>query len=392
MAIYHLSAKPVSRSTGRSATAAAAYRAGDEIVDTRTGQIHDYTRKRGVEHDEIVLPSYAARQDINWPRDRAALWNAAEHAEHRKDSRVAREYELALPAELNKEQRIELVRAFAQDIAERHGNAVDIAIHAPHRDGDQRNHHAHLLATTRRITPDGLGDKTVIELSDTDRKKRGLGAGAQEIDAIRERWAQLSNEALKRHGVEATIDHRTLAAQRQDAQSLGDTQRAEELDRQPTRHLGVAATAMERRGFPTELGDINRRIAEAAEAGRLERENQAVGRSVLDLGGDIVAALRERKAARSAKADSQLVDNTRRDALQAWALFRSGEGGVLRDKGPANTPGRGADEDPTIHRQAEERFELARQLREQREREERDRQRELQRQRDRTRGRDGPSR
>ena len=94
MAIYHLSAKPVRRGAGRSATAAAAYRAGAEIADERTGITFDYTRKQGVEHSEIILPTAAARQDINWPRDRAALWNAAELAEHRKDSRVAREYEL----------------------------------------------------------------------------------------------------------------------------------------------------------------------------------------------------------------------------------------------------------------------------------------------------------
>ena len=386
MAIYHLSAKPVRRSVGRSATAAAAYRAGAEIVDERTGQTFDYTRKRGIEHKEIVLPSYAARQDINWPRDRAALWNAAELAENRKDSRVAREYELALPVELNKEQRTELVRAFAQDIAERHGNAVDIAIHAPHRKGDQRNHHAHLLATTRRITPDGLGDKTTIELSDTDRKKRGLGAGAQEIESIRERWAQLSNEALQRHGNTARVDHRTLAAQRQEAQGLGDTERADDLNREPTKHLGVAATAMERRGIPTELGDINRRIAEAAEAGRLERENQRLSRSALDLGGDITAALRDRKTARAAKTGGHLADNARRNALQAWALFRSGAGGALRSMGPGKIADKDSDPDPSVHRQAEERFELERQQREQREREERDRQLEQQRRRDRDRG------
>ena len=180
MAIYHLSAKPVRRGAGRSATAAAAYRAGAEIADERTGLTFDYTRKQGVEHSEIILPTATARQDINWPRDRAALWNAAELAEHRKDSRVAREYELALPAELNPKQRVALVQHFAQDIADRHGNAVDIAIHAPHRDGDKRNQHAHLLATTRQVTPHGLGNKTVIELSDTDRKKRGLGPAAQE--------------------------------------------------------------------------------------------------------------------------------------------------------------------------------------------------------------------
>ena len=127
MAIYHLSVKSVGRGSGRSATAAAAYRSGSEIADERTGEDYDYTRKQGVEHAKIVLPDYAGQNDINWPRDRAALWNAAELAEKRKDARVAREYEVALPAELDDAQRLELVREFSRDIANRYGCAVDFA-------------------------------------------------------------------------------------------------------------------------------------------------------------------------------------------------------------------------------------------------------------------------
>ena len=213
-AIYHCSVKSVGRGSGRSATAAAGYRSGSEISDERTGEDFDYTRKQGVEHVEIVLPDYAGQCDINWPRDRATLWNAAEHAEKRKDARVAREYEVALPAELNSEQRLELVREFSRDIANRYGCAVDFAIHAPHRQGDQRNHHAHLLATTRQITATGLGDKISVEWSDTDRKKRGLPTASQEMVAVRERWAEFSNRALERHGHRERIDHRSLADQR----------------------------------------------------------------------------------------------------------------------------------------------------------------------------------
>ena len=323
MAIYHLSAKPVRRSAGRSATAAAAYRAGTEIADQRTGQTFDYTRKQGIEHTEIVLPSSAARQDINWPRDRAALWNAAELAENRKDSRVAREYEIALPAELDAEQRKELTREFAKDIANRYGGAVDIAIHSPHRDGDQRNHHAHLLATTRQITPDGLGRKTSIELSDTDRKKRGMGPAATELEAIRQRWADMSNQALERHGHSARIDYRTLSAQREEAKQKGDDKQAAELDREPTKHLGPSATAMERRGKSTDLGDINRRIAEAAESGRLQRERQATDRSILDLSGDLATAIRDRDALRSIQPDSPMVLEARRQAREAWGEIRA---------------------------------------------------------------------
>ena len=128
MAIYHLSVKLVTRGAGRSSTAAAAYRAATRVRDERTGLVFDYSRKRGVEHTEIVLPS-AQREAARWAHDRGRLWNAAEHAEKRKDARVAREYEIALPHELDATQRRELVRAFAKDLADRHGGAVDIAIH-----------------------------------------------------------------------------------------------------------------------------------------------------------------------------------------------------------------------------------------------------------------------
>jgi hypothetical protein len=108
MAIYRLSVKPVKRSEGRSATAAAAYRAAELVHDETTGQTFDYTRKRGVEHAEIVLPTAAVKQDINWARDRQALWNEAERVERRSNSRPAREYELALPHEMTREQRVAL--------------------------------------------------------------------------------------------------------------------------------------------------------------------------------------------------------------------------------------------------------------------------------------------
>ena len=234
MAIYHLSIKTVARSAGRSATAAAAYRSAGKIADRATGQVFDYTQKRGVEHTEIVLPSKLALQDVNWPRDRQALWNAAEEAERRKDARVAREYELAIPHELPRARRAELVREFSQHLAERYGVAVDFAIHGAHWRGDQRNYHAHVLTTTREVTPVGLGAKTALELSETDRARRGMRHSREEFVEIRECWASLSNGHLKSGGHEARIDHRTLAAQG--------------IDRQPSVHWGTAVTAMIRRG------------------------------------------------------------------------------------------------------------------------------------------------
>jgi ATP-dependent exoDNAse (exonuclease V) alpha subunit len=289
MAIYHLKVKPVSRAGGRSSTAASAYRAAEIVYDQTTGQTFDYTRKRGVEHAEIVLPTEAVQRDINWAREREALWNAAEIAERRSNSRVAREYEIALPHELNAAQREDLSRTFAQQIADRFGCAVDFAIHEPHRNGDERNYHAHLLATTRVIEPGGLGEKTAIEWSDTDRRKAGLVNGADEIAQIREAWAGLANERLQELGLEARIDHRTLEEQG--------------IDRQPTVHLGPAVSAMERRGIRTEVGKrlevealeaVQQRIEKAAELGKLEREGHEIGRSILDLSGNIEDAKRIR--------------------------------------------------------------------------------------------------
>jgi hypothetical protein len=290
MALYHLTVKPVSRKAGRSATAAIAYRTADRIHDLTTDEVFDYTRKRGVEHTEIVLPTEAARQDINWARDRQALWNAAEMAENRSNSRVAREYEIALPHELNRGQRIELVRAFAKDLADRYGVGVDFAIHAPHRSGDERNHHAHILTTTRRIEAGGLGEKAEIEWSDGNRRKAGLGAAKEEITLIRARWETLHNEHLLSHGISVRIDHRSLEAQG--------------IHRTPTSHLGPAVSAMERRGMETEVcrriewqmqEAVQLRLEQAAELGRIEREMRHTSKQLLVLDADIEAAQRVRQ-------------------------------------------------------------------------------------------------
>jgi hypothetical protein len=298
MAIYHLSVKPISRAGGRSATAAIAYRSGERVHDLSTGETFDYTRKRGVEHAEIVLPTAAAERDINWARDRQALWNAAESAEKRKDARVAREYELALPHEMTRGQRVELVRGFAGELANRYGVAVDFAIHRPHRSGDERNFHAHVLTTTRQVEPAGLGAKASIEWSDTDRAKKGLGPAKGEVKAIRARWEEFTNERLQALGIEARIDHRSLADQGQ--------------DREPGRHLGPAVSGMERRGIETEVGKrigwemqaaAVERLARAAELGRVEREASEIQKSILDLSGDIKAAEQERDAGLELGAD-----------------------------------------------------------------------------------------
>lgn len=274
MAIYHLSVKAISRSAGRSATAAAAYRAGVEITDTRTGEVHDYTRKRGIVSADLVLPAGAPE----WAADRSALWNASEHAERRKDACVAREYEVALPSELPAAARRQLALDFAQEMADREGCAVDVAIHEPSKGGDNRNHHAHIMRTTRKVDAEGLGAKL-----DTEKAGRNR---AGDLEAVRARWAELTNERLRQHGIEATVDHRSLKAQG--------------IDREPTQHLGPTATAIERRtGQPSRKRqdfdqDVAERLTQAKKAGELERLGQVLERSILDLSGDIEAAKNQR--------------------------------------------------------------------------------------------------
>jgi len=276
VAIYHLSVKAVSRSAGRSATAAAAYRAAVQILDERTGVMHDYTRKRGVLHSEIVLPAGAA----TWAADRSALWNAAEAAEKRKDACVARELVVAIPAELPKSEQIRLVRDFAQQMAENEGCAVDFNVHGPdtHKGADVRNQHAHLLRTTRKVGENALTDKLHTEKAGRDRKA--------DLDVIRERWAKLCNERLAENGRAERIDHRSLQAQG--------------IDRAPTTHLGPAVTEMERRGVRTEVRwrlerEASDRLAAAAERGQLERASQMLGRAIVDTETDLRAALAERE-------------------------------------------------------------------------------------------------
>lgn len=290
MAIYHLSVKAVSRSTGRSATAAAAYRAGCEIVDERTGAIHDYRRKGGVESAGLVLPAGAPE----WAADRAALWNAAEQAEARKNSTVAREFEIALPAELSYAEQERLAHDFAREIVERHGCAADVAIHAPGKEGDNRNHHAHILLSTRRLTPEGFAEKT-RELDD---------AKTGEVMRWRERFAELQNERLRENGIEACVDHRSLEAQGID-------------NREPTRHLGPTASAIERRtGEPSRKrldyeAEASERLARAKEAGDLERKASETEKSILDLSGDLAKARAEAVIERQRTQLAKLTDRVK---------------------------------------------------------------------------------
>ena len=243
MALYHLSMKPISRASGRSSVASAAYRVAERLENKRDGLVHDFSRRSGVEHAEIVLPAAA---DAAWAKERSALWNAAEASEKRKDARVAREIEVSLPHELSGEQRLALTRAFAQGLADRYGVAVDFAIHSPHGKTDIRNNHAHIMMTTRKVGPrrsarprrsagqDGLGEKSDLELENKKLQALGLPTSHEQLRDIRIGWEQRTNEHLARAGLDIRVDHRSH-------QERG-------LEIEPTVHMGVHATQMERRG------------------------------------------------------------------------------------------------------------------------------------------------
>jgi hypothetical protein len=208
--------------------AAAAYRAGERLTDILTLQTHDYRARSGVAVSFLVLPPAAPAQD------RATLWNGAEQADARKNGRLATELELALPHELSAAQRRALVEGFARAVADRHGVAVDVSIHAPGRGGDHRNHHAHLLVTHRQFGSAGFGD--LAKAFDTPAKVR----------AVRKEWEKAVNLAYERAGLDIRTDHRSHADRG--------------IAQEPTQHLGPKASAIERRGAVSERGDANRAI------------------------------------------------------------------------------------------------------------------------------------
>lgn len=229
MAIYHLSAKVISRSAGRSSTAAAAYRAGEKIVDSKTGEIHDYAKKSGVIDTELVLPN---GQKAN----RAEFWNRVELHHKRGDAVVAREIEVALPAEVSPEERKRLAIQFATQIANWYGVAADVAIHAPN--GKNKNYHAHILLSACHVLPNGELGKKAVELDPMHCGKNGLKNAA---DRLRPVWEKMINASLVVHAVDAElVSHKSHAARG--------------LKEMPGKHLGPVASAIERKtGRPSRL-------------------------------------------------------------------------------------------------------------------------------------------
>ncbi|MUZ74898.1 Ti-type conjugative transfer relaxase TraA [Agrobacterium vitis] len=259
MAIYHLSSKPIARNGGRSAVAAIAYRTATMLLNERDGLVHDFTRKQGVEHAEIVLPEGI---DAAWALDRSALWNAVEHSEKRKDARLAREFEIALPHELSSAERLSLTRDFARDLANRYGAAVDFAIHQPHEEGDVRNVHAHVTMTTRTVGPDGLGEKTLIERENKWLLNHDHPTSHMQLRDIRQDWERLANRYLVRAGLDVRIDHRS------------NLERGLEIE--PTEHMGVHASQMDRRGLQVSRARMDAKAAKRNAALIREKPEQVL--------------------------------------------------------------------------------------------------------------------
>jgi len=205
---------------------AAAYRAGEELRGEGAEIVHDYTRKKGVVHKEIILPDNAP-PEFN---DRETLWNAVEARERRIDARLAREIEVALQKEFDLEEQKNLLREYIRENFVDKGMIADFVIH----DKQDGNPHSHIMLTTRHVTPDGFKGKN----RDWDKDF--------ELIKWRENWANVNNRKFEQKGLAERIDHRTLKAQG--------------IDREPTIHMGAQAWAMEKKGIRTERGDMNREI------------------------------------------------------------------------------------------------------------------------------------
>jgi hypothetical protein len=220
-----------------------------------------------------------------------------------------------LPSELTSVERRRLALDFAKDMANREGCAVDVAIHAPGKEGDNRNHHAHILRTTRKVEVDGMGAK--LDTEKAGRKR------SEDLEAVRAKWADLTNERLRENGIAARVDHRSLEAQG--------------IDREPTKHLGPAASGYERRtGQPSDKRiqqerEALERLTRAKALGELERQSRQSDSLILDLSGDLTAAKAERDAlviqqgiadARKVFEMKKEIDLGKQNAREAFQLFK----------------------------------------------------------------------
>ena len=289
MAIYHLTAKTVSRRQ-RSAVSAAAYRAGQALDDRRQDRTFDFTRKEGIRSAEIILPDNSPE----WMSSRENLWNAAEAAEKRADAMTAREIEVALPRELDDDVQRQIIHDFVHDQLISRGLAADIAIHDAVDAHNQPQPHAHILFKDRAVD---LDSKTGF----SGKKDRGFNRPA-DIERLREAWAHHVNAELAERD---RIDHRSLADQHAEAEvilekevdaAIGDGRDPNsdpdvieaqaaviELDREPQPHLGVAAAGMRERGEWSERSEEHDRIcSQNAEVSRIADQMRSAARRIRD--------------------------------------------------------------------------------------------------------------
>ena len=254
MAICHIPIKIIQRSKGKSAVAAAAYRSGTKLTNEWDGMTHDYSRKQGVIHAEIMLPPHAPPTFS----DRSTLWNSVEQIEKARNSQLAREIEAALPRELTREQQLALVRAYVKDNFVDAGMCADFALH----DKGNGNPHVHILLTIRPMKENGEWDAKCRKAYDLDgdgqRIPDGKGGWKNHREDItdwndqgkaevwRAAWASYTNRALEAAGRPERIDHRSYKRQG--------------IDQIPTVHMGAAACQMEKKGIATEKGELNRNI------------------------------------------------------------------------------------------------------------------------------------
>jgi len=231
MAIYHFSAKVIGRGAGRSAVAAAAYRAASRLHDERLGRDHNFTNKAGVVHSEVMLPEGAPER----LRNRETLWNEVEATEKRKDAQLAREIEFAIPREMTKEQGIALARDFVREEFVTRGMAADLNVHWDIGADGQAKPHAHIMLGLREVGPDGFGQK-VREWNATTL-----------LQHWREAWAEHVNGRCAELGIEARIDHRSY-----------DTQG---IALEPQHKIGAAGARREAKGEDAERAEDHRAIA-----------------------------------------------------------------------------------------------------------------------------------
>ena len=271
MAIFHLSIKIVSRSGGKSAVAASAYRAGEKLTETETGYVRDYTKKNGVIHTEVFLPANAPSEFSS----REILWNEVQKIEKQADAQMAREIEVALPVELSREEQLELVRKYVKENFTDTGMCADVAIHEKEVDGKtviHQNPHAHILLTTRAFKEDGSWapkEKKTYALDETGERIPLIdpATGLQKLGKRNEKlwkrvtvlandWNDQSNAEKWRQSWAEMCNLYLLPEQRIDHRSF----ERQGLEQVPTIHEGYVARQMERRGEVSERMELNRVI------------------------------------------------------------------------------------------------------------------------------------